>query len=206
MTGAGATVAAVAVVTAATMTDRVPEPVAQPLAEPAPPAAVARSVPWHVPRGAWVFLILGVQALCTVFFVSDIVVSVLGLRARPLNWQLRELLELGAAVGLVLGLVLGTLALRRAQRAARDAHARLGRAQTAFGVMLQDRFADWGLTPAERDVALFAIKGFSTAEIAALRGTSEGTIKAQSNAIYRKAGVTGRAALLGLLIEDLVAD
>jgi hypothetical protein len=35
----------------------------------------------------------------------------------------------------------------------------------------------------------------STAEIAALRSTSEGTVKAQTNAIYRKAGVTGRSQL-----------
>lgn len=150
--------------------------------------------------------ILFIQGVCTVFFISDIASSVLGLRTRPLAWQMRELLEIGAALGLVLGLVLGGLALLRALRATQEATLRLSRAQTEFAVMLQDRFAEWGLTPAERDVALFAIKGFSTAEIAALRGTSEGTIKAQSNAIYRKAGVSGRAQLLGLLIEDLVGD
>jgi DNA-binding CsgD family transcriptional regulator len=70
--------------------------------------------------------------------------------------------------------------------------------------LLEERFADWGLTPAERDVALFAIKGMSTAEIASLRSTSEGTVKAQTNAIYRKAGVTGRPQLLSLFIEDLM--
>ena len=41
------------------------------------------------------------------------------------------------------------------------------------------------LSPAERDVALFQIKGLSVAEIAALRGTSEGTVKAQAAAIVR---------------------
>ena len=70
--------------------------------------------------------------------------------------------------------------------------------------ILEERFADWGLTPAERDVALFAIKGMSTAEIASLRNTSEGTVKAQTNAIYRKAGVSGRPQLLSLFIEDLM--
>ena len=55
------------------------------------------------------------------------------------------------------------------------------------------------------DVALFAIKGMSTAEIAALRSTSEGTVKAQTNAIYRKAGVSGRPQLLSLFIEDLMS-
>lgn len=61
-----------------------------------------------------------------------------------------------------------------------------------------------GLTPAERDVALFALKGFSLAEIAAFRATSEGTVKAQTNAIYRKAGVSGRTQLLSLFVDDLI--
>jgi len=60
--------------------------------------------------------------------------------------------------------------------------------------------------PSEKDVALFAIKGMSTAEIATMRSTSEGTVKAQTNAIYRKAGVTGRSQLLSLFIEDLMRD
>jgi DNA-binding CsgD family transcriptional regulator len=72
--------------------------------------------------------------------------------------------------------------------------------------MLQERFVEWGLTPAEKDVALFSIKGLSLQEIAKLRNTSEGTVKAQTNAIYRKAGVSGRPQLLSLFIEDLIAD
>ena len=71
---------------------------------------------------------------------------------------------------------------------------------------MEERFIEWGLTPAERDVALFAIKGMSTQEIAALRSTSEGTVKAQTNAIYRKAGVTGRPQLLSLFIDDLMDE
>jgi DNA-binding CsgD family transcriptional regulator len=80
----------------------------------------------------------------------------------------------------------------------------LRRASSAFMVILEERFAEWGLTAAERDVALFAIKGLSIAEVAKLRSTSEGTVKAQTNAIYRKAGVTGRPQLLSLFIEDLM--
>ncbi len=72
--------------------------------------------------------------------------------------------------------------------------------------LLEQRFGEWGLTPAERDVALFSIKGLSTGEIAALRATSEGTVKAQSNAIYRKAGVSGRPQLLSLFLEELMDD
>ena len=35
-------------------------------------------------------------------------------------------------------------------------------------------------------------------------GRPEGTVKAQTNAIYRKAGVSGRSQLLSLFIEDLM--
>jgi DNA-binding CsgD family transcriptional regulator len=94
--------------------------------------------------------------------------------------------------------------LRRMQRAQLQAEERLRRASSAFMDVLEERFSQWSLTPAERDVALFAIKGMSTGEIAALRSTSEGTVKAQTNAIYRKAGVSGRAQLLAAFIDDLV--
>ncbi|MBL9053073.1 MAG: helix-turn-helix transcriptional regulator, partial [Tabrizicola sp.] len=86
------------------------------------------------------------------------------------------------------------------------AEERLRRASGAFAELLQERFAEWGLTASERDVALFAIKGMSTAEIAGLRSTSEGTVKAQTNAIYRKAGVSGRSQLLSLFIDDLMRE
>lgn len=151
-------------------------------------------------------LLFAVQALCALFFVSDIVMSVFGIYASPISWQSREVLEIGAALGLVLGLVLGGVALRRSLREAAATREKLRRASGVFMELLAERFADWGLTPAERDVALFAIKGLSTAEIAQLRATSEGTVKAQTNAIYRKAGVSGRSQLLSLFIEDLMQD
>ncbi len=149
-------------------------------------------------------LILVIQVLCTVFFVSDIAITVLGLRSHPISWQTREYLELGAAVGLVLGVLLGAIALWSSFRRARRAENRLRVAQGAFADLMEERFREWELTEAERDVAVFAIKGLSTAEIARLRNTSEGTVKAQTNAIYRKAGVTSRPQLLSLFIDDLM--
>ncbi len=157
-------------------------------------------------RGVILGAILGIQAICALFFVSDILFSVLGIYARPIAWQTRELLEIGAAVGLVLGLVLGAFALRRSVQDRRKAEEKLRRASGAFMDLLEERFSEWGLTASERDVALFAIKGMSTQEIAALRNTAEGTVKAQTNAIYRKAGVSGRPQLLSIFIEDLMDD
>ena len=150
--------------------------------------------------------ILVVQALCAFFFVSDILSSFIGLQTAPISWEMRELLEIFAAFGLILGVMLGALQLRRALRERHKAEEQLRRASGAFMDLLKERFEEWGLTPSERDVALFAIKGMSTAEIATLRSTSEGTVKAQTNAIYRKAGVSGRSQLLSLFIEDLMRD
>ena len=156
-------------------------------------------------RTGFLVLLFVVQAFCALFFVSDIVFSVLGVYPVPLNWNTREVIEIGAAIGLVLGLVFGALALRRSLRELRQAEARLHRASSAFMDILNERFAEWRLTPAERDVALFAILGLSLQDIAQLRSTSEGTVKAQTNAIYRKAGVTGRSQLLSLFIDDMMA-
>jgi len=63
----------------------------------------------------------------------------------------------------------------------------------------------WNLTEAERAVALLLLKGLSLKEIAALRATTERTIRAQAHALYAKAGVTGRASLSAFFLEDLLA-
>lgn len=151
-----------------------------------------------------VLFIVIVQFLCAIFFVSQILASVLGIA--PISWQLYELIELGAALGLLLGVVLGWVVLRRTMARNIVVEDQLRVASGAFLEVMEERFAQWDLTPAERDVALFAIKGMSTQEIAGLRDVSEGTIKAQTNAIYRKSGVSGRTQLLSLFIDDLMAE
>ena len=77
-------------------------------------------------------------------------------------------------------------------------------ASTAFINLLNARFGEWGLTAAERDIALFAIKGRTVQDIARLRQTSKGTVKAQTTAIYRKADVPRLPPLLSLFIKDLM--
>ncbi len=152
----------------------------------------------------WYILVLViVQVLCAFFFVSQILASILGLA--PVSWNIRELIELGAALGLLLGSLLGWLVLRKTLARNIVVEDQLRAASGAFMDVMEERFAHWALTPAERDVALFAIKGMSTNEIAQLRDVSEGTVKAQTNAIYRKAGVSGRTQLLSLFIDDLMA-
>ena len=148
--------------------------------------------------------ILTVQSVCAIFFVSEILLVVLAIPATPIPWRVHELIEIGAAVGLLLGVGLGAFLLRASLRRTRTAERALKAASGAFMDLVEERFVEWALTPAERDVALFALKGFSLAEIANFRETSEGTVKAQTNAIYRKAGVSGRPQLLSLFVEDLM--
>lgn len=151
-----------------------------------------------------IVIILIVQLLCAGFFVVDIAATVLGLQLVPINWTFYELIEISAAIGLICGVILGAVALRWSMVQSARIKSQLRAASGAFMELMNDRFAEWDLTPAERDVALFSIKGLSTQEIAQMRQTSEGTVKAQTNAIYRKAGVSGRPQLLSLFIEDLM--
>jgi DNA-binding CsgD family transcriptional regulator len=153
--------------------------------------------------GAYLALVFA-QAVCALMFSSDILLSVVGYYPAPLPWSTREIMEVGALIGLILGLVFGAMLVWRAFGDLRRAEARLERASGAFIDLLNTRFDEWGLTVAERDVALFAIKGLTVQDIARLRETSEGTVKAQTAAIYRKAEVSGRPQLLSLFIEDLM--
>lgn len=147
-----------------------------------------------------------IQLVCTSFFIWDVGAAFIGIRSTPISWQTREMIEIGAAFGLLMGFVVGLRALIVTMRRNREIEDRLRAASTAFAELLEQRFAEWGLTPAERDVAWFTLKGFSNAEIAGLRQTSEGTVKAQSNAIFRKAGVSGRSQLMALFLDDLLVE
>jgi DNA-binding NarL/FixJ family response regulator len=74
-----------------------------------------------------------------------------------------------------------------------------------LGEAIDAQFSRWNLTEAEREVALLLLKGLSLKEIAAVRATSERTIRAQARSLYSKAGLTGRAALSAFFLEDLLA-
>jgi DNA-binding CsgD family transcriptional regulator len=73
-----------------------------------------------------------------------------------------------------------------------------------LGEAIDTQFTRWNLTDAEREVALLLLKGLSVKEIAAVRATSERTIRAQAAALYAKAGLSGRAALSAFFLEDLL--
>lgn len=149
-------------------------------------------------------VLIAVQGASAAFFVADWLGDAAVAGAQPVS--LHSLAELVATLSLVVAIGVEANVLVRLLR--REAHMVRSLSAAARGLndLMEEMFATWRLTPAEADVARFTIKGSGIAEIARLRGSAEGTIKAHLNAIYRKAGVSGRPALVSLLIEDLMAD
>ena len=145
-----------------------------------------------------------VQAICATFFLWDVIEDTLPNGLRSLQ-NPHMVIETTAALSLVAAIAFEIRVLMRLLRRKAHLEDQVSIAAGAFHEIVLQHFDTWGLTPAESDVALFAIKGFTVAETARLRGSAEGTVKSQLNAIYRKAGVSGRGALLGLLVDDLMA-
>jgi DNA-binding CsgD family transcriptional regulator len=90
------------------------------------------------------------------------------------------------------------------RQAERDAwRERAAQSLQGLGRAVSDQFRVWGLTPAEREVALQLLKGQSHKEIAAATGRSERTVRQHAVAVYHKAGVGGRAELAAFFLGDL---
>lgn len=112
--------------------------------------------------------------------------------------------ELAAVIALAIGAAITIGQYRELLHRNNKVEQALDAASGAFQQVLETQFQTWQLTNAERDVALLSIKGVSISEIAEMRQTRVGTIKAQNAAIYRKSGVSNRAELVSLLVEEFI--
>ncbi|HET9424622.1 MAG TPA: LuxR C-terminal-related transcriptional regulator [Gemmatimonadaceae bacterium] len=72
-----------------------------------------------------------------------------------------------------------------------------------LGLAIDAKFAAWGLTPTEREIALLLLKGRSHKQIAYATGRSERTVRQHAVTIYQKSGLQGRAELSAFFLEDL---
>ncbi len=152
----------------------------------------------HRRRAALAGGVAGLQALAAIYFLVD-AARELGSGASPLG-----LLDVLVAIALLAGIAFGALALRRLLADARRHELAFAAASGALGRLIEDRFAAWRLSPSEADVALFALKGCTIAEIAEMRGAAAGTVRSQLSQIYAKAGVAGQPMLMSLFLEDLL--
>ncbi len=143
--------------------------------------------------------VLIAQSLAAVFFIADVVADF-----TFDGFDFHSGVEAVVALALGAGVLFGALEMRRVLERARTSETALMAASGAFASMIDAQFDAWELTPAERDVAMLALKGFDGAEIADLRGAAAGTVRAQLARVYAKAGVSNRAQLVAVFIEDLL--
>lgn len=137
----------------------------------------------------------------------------------PLGELLSEALKTGLIVVAATGvsLLTGRLQAEREEKATLSRDLEMARAEGAawreraqgyvsgLSEEIEKQFEQWQLTPAEREVGLLMLKGFSHGEIAALRGTTEATVRHQARAVYQKSSLPGRTAFCAYFLEDLLA-
>lgn len=94
-----------------------------------------------------------------------------------------------------------SLVERNAERDAWRASAE--QALAGLGAAIDAQFSAWGLTPAEREVALLVLQGHGHKEIAVRTDRSERTVRQHAAAAYAKAGLGGRAELAAFFLEGV---
>lgn len=144
-------------------------------------------------------LFIALQAAGVLYFIGDVLVDavVLGLDPHTVSEGI-------ATLAMLMGVTLGSYEIWRTVVRTRRAETALQLASGAFADLLRTRFERWGLTAAEREVALLTLKGFDASEIARLRQAAGGTVRAQQARIYAKSGCGGRGQFVSLFLDELL--
>lgn len=150
-------------------------------------------------------LLIAAQTLCAVVFLGDIIADFFG-NAEHEPEGSHTYIEALATFTLIAAIAVEIRILIWLLRRKAHLEQALSTAQNAVQEVIDTELDSWNLTPAERDVAMFLIKGLSTSEIADMRGSAEGTVKAQLNAIYRKSGCGSRTELMSALVDTLMGQ
>ncbi len=150
----------------------------------------------------WFLAILIIlQCFCSVFFVSDVMMDIGAPDREVVHLFTEAIATLALIAAIIIELRYMLVLLRTKARLEQSVHL----ASAAVSDVIDAHFDFWNLSPAERDVATFLVKGMSISEIAELRGNKEGTIKAHLNVIYRKSGTKNRGEMLSELIDVLIS-
>lgn len=170
------------------------------------PFAGSRQTLWDDHRV--VLALGGIQAFCGTVFALDIAYEthlewVDGVAIPPI-----EIIHVGFEIVAVFMLFAGFVFTRkqwqRLQMKSERSSELLGSLRGHFDDIIQERFHGWGLSAAECDIALLSLRGVKIADIAAMRHTRDGTIKAQLSAIYRKSGLGTRTEFLAYFMDEFL--
>lgn len=147
-----------------------------------------------------------ILAGCCTFFALDVFIDLFGSSQLTTLNMIHLLVESIATLSILASLLLLRDYIRVSRAQEKTLQATLDSVKQGLNNLIFERVNALQLTPAEREVALMTLKGYTLPEIATLRGTSEGTTKAQAHAVYQKAKVSSRAELILFCIEDAVAQ
>lgn len=147
------------------------------------------------------FLILiAIQAIAAVIFTTDAVSDFF--IQKELDWH--DFVEVVASIAIILAMALETTNLRDLLRRKANLERTLKNASIEVNTVIESKFDQWSFSPSEKDVAGLLVKGLNTAEIAQVRGTAEGTVKAQLHSIYRKAEARSRSDLMSQILDAMI--
>jgi DNA-binding CsgD family transcriptional regulator len=148
-----------------------------------------------------IFALILLQCFCAVFFLADVIADFEELR---FGVSPHLYVETVASFSLVAAIFFEVKFLMRLLRRKSRLERSLAIASSAVHDVIEMHFDEWKLTGAEQDIAMFLVKGFGISEIAELRGSAEGTVKAQLNSIYRKSGTRNKSEVLSVLLDSMM--
>lgn len=168
-----------------------------------PNSKTSEAASWFAnPKITGLVSIVAVQALAAIYFLLDGIGDIVEKSTNRFSFEI--LMDCVVAFALIAGLVVGSRHFRKTADEIRRKDISLEIARGALSQQIARRFEEWSLTSGEAEVALFAMKGCNVAEIAGLRNSAKGTVRAQLSQIYSKAGVSSQSMLVSSFIEDLL--
>ena len=119
---------------------------------------------------------------------------------------LHLVMEILAEAALILAVILSLSSYFRLKETSKHNRDLVNAIRTGFDQVLDKKFGEWELTEAQKDIALLSARGQSISEIAEVRHTRDGTVKAHLHNIYKKANVSSRTELLAVLMDELLSS
>ncbi len=135
------------------------------------------------------------------FFVYDLVYDALFEDAFP---SYHFFIELLVFIAVSAALLIGISDLVRLRSRLSREEQRNDMFSRALAQSIDLQMDEWKMTPSEKEVAWFIIKGYRFSEIAHARGVKATTSRLQATSIYAKAGVSGRSEFVAEIIQALM--
>ena len=146
--------------------------------------------------------------LAFIFFLFDVVFDLRDHFFDGTPYSKDEVIHLVFEGGAVVALFFGMVSLFKYTSFLKNqnikAQMQLSALKVDFDEYVRSQFAKWGLTVAEKDVALLLLRGLNTSDIADLRSVSVGTIKVQAHKIFGKSGVSSRVEFMALFMDEFI--